>query len=472
LSFWRLRFSEKFDVKNVQIPEGSTIRDVYISRLRALFPNSLKDGLTPNLHQLGLRESRKAIKVLKNLIIGMYSCFNRLVFLTQFTEADPCLDEEGSPTSKNFEMLRFFIEESSILCDSWDEPELVFTESRSKKSYEPQPARGLRELEIVRICLAAEQFNFQFPCKHKHDDHPKPKQFIRDQHAVYKSVAREPILRGLTVNVHWALHAINFFSWHASAILNLPGPFSFHFSQLSFEELPKLWREPLAHANPKKLGRVWKGTYAFIERDEVNTLRTTCSRHGFDDQNISNGNPIQTMKMWVPGIQDNVPSNCTYTPKFEQYLHTFTKLRHPLYSGDEDVQKALAETYGYEALGFDEEDFYATGYITPLPPQRGIPGFQRITMMKYFKDKRTDKVDMNALWAYEGVILPGGQMIVGRWWAPEAVPESQQYSGPFILWCVDDAYTEKERSVSSKRSCTILLSLELTISLAYCNIAS
>ena len=42
-----------------------------------------------------------------------------------------------------------------------------------------------------------------------------------------------------------------------------------------------------------------------------------------------------------------------------------------------------------------------------------------MTMMKYFDDD-TDPtgIDLNALWAYEGVVLPGGQIAVGRWWSP------------------------------------------------------
>lgn len=39
-------------------------------------------------------------------------------------------------------------------------------------------------------------------------------------------------------------------------------------------------------------------------------------------------------------------------------------------------------------------------------------------MMKYFRDA-LGFFDENALWAYEGVVVPGGQLIFGRWWSPE-----------------------------------------------------
>ena len=60
-----------------------------------------------------------------------------------------------------------------------------------------------------------------------------------------------------------------------------------------------------------------------------------------------------------------------------------------------------------------------------------------MTMMKYFQDPTTGAIDQGALWAYEGVVLPGGQIMLGRWWSPADGLGNQMYSGPFILWCVD-----------------------------------
>lgn len=62
-----------------------------------------------------------------------------------------------------------------------------------------------------------------------------------------------------------------------------------------------------------------------------------------------------------------------------------------------------------------EDDFHAIGWLNPLPDQCGIPGWQRITFMKHFAED-LDDVDSDNLWAYEGVVLPGGRIIVGRWW--------------------------------------------------------
>lgn len=53
-------------------------------------------------------------------------------------------------------------------------------------------------------------------------------------------------------------------------------------------------------------------------------------------------------------------------------------------------------------------------------------------------------MDTKALWAYEGVVLPGGEIVVGRWWSPQDEDDEDEelYSGPFIFWCTDPNPTE------------------------------
>lgn len=96
------------------------------------------------------------------------------------------------------------------------------------------------------------------------------------------------------------------------------------------------------------------------------------------------------------------------------------------------------DSHRFDGVGHDkDESFCAAGWLNPLPPQNGIPGWQRMTMMKYFVDEDTGELDDVALWAYEGVVLPGGQVMLGRWWSPADGTGRNQYSGPFILWNVD-----------------------------------
>jgi len=97
----------------------------------------------------------------------------------------------------------------------------------------------------------------------------------------------------------------------------------------------------------------------------------------------------------------------------------------------------LPSVFPWQFLTAPTRQYYSAGYLNPLPPQEGIPGWQRMTMMKYFITP-DGAFDADALWAYEGVVLPGGQIIVGRWWSPEE-DSSDLYSGPFIFWNVDKA---------------------------------
>jgi hypothetical protein len=75
------------------------------------------------------------------------------------------------------------------------------------------------------------------------------------------------------------------------------------------------------------------------------------------------------------------------------------------------------------------------GIVHAIPTQHGIPGFQRITLMKFFPDKQ-GQYDSGEVWGYEGCVLPGGSIIVGRWWDATANAADDVFSGPFIFWNV------------------------------------
>ena len=47
-----------------------------------------------------------------------------------------------------------------------------------------------------------------------------------------------------------------------------------------------------------------------------------------------------------------------------------------------------------------------------------------------------DEAELDAdCWAYEGVVLPGGMIMLGRWWSP--LDETRRCMGPFVFWNVD-----------------------------------
>ena len=100
--------------------------------------------------------------------------------------------------------------------------------------------------------------------------------------------------------------------------------------------------------------------------------------------------------------------------------------------------------------GVDGRPFRCSGIVHVMPKVQGIPGWQRITFMKYFTNEspasQTDPCyppfydihEDSPHWAYEGVVLPGGHMLLGRWWNPMEPPEERECTGPFIFWNVPD----------------------------------
>lgn len=104
-----------------------------------------------------------------------------------------------------------------------------------------------------------------------------------------------------------------------------------------------------------------------------------------------------------------------------------------------NTQYELKTFYG-TSRGPRSAHFY--GRIHGLPQQQGIPGFQRIAMIKFFP--LNGEYDPSQVWAYEGCVLPGRRIIVGRWWDLSAEPHDPAniYGGPFIWWNVDNSAAE------------------------------
>lgn len=149
----------------------------------------------------------------------------------------------------------------------------------------------------------------------------------------------------------------------------------------------------------------------------------------------------------------------------------------------QDYPKRGVHYRQFSGSGADAEPFQCSGILHPLPPQEQIPGWYRISMMKYFDPlvpqdslppqsnspsassqspasvespshapyksagadhspndmyQVDDDAEINAgCWAYEGAVLPGGKIILGRWWSPFDDDGLKRCIGPFIFWNVD-----------------------------------
>jgi len=98
----------------------------------------------------------------------------------------------------------------------------------------------------------------------------------------------------------------------------------------------------------------------------------------------------------------------------------------------------------------DTKPGHLYGRTHALPPQHGIPGFQRISFVKFCYEVQADfqQYDPSQIWGYEGCVLPGGRVIVGRWMDltgqdGDAIQDPvDEFSGPFIYWNIDESSAE------------------------------
>lgn len=104
----------------------------------------------------------------------------------------------------------------------------------------------------------------------------------------------------------------------------------------------------------------------------------------------------------------------------------------------------------FVGLGKDRNIYHVKGRVHAIPPQQGIPGFQRISMVKYMPNQLRNGVWEMTHWAYEGCVLPGGNIMLGRWWSITqfGTAHTPSYCGPFIYWKVQESEKDKMANAS------------------------
>lgn len=126
--------------------------------------------------------------------------------------------------------------------------------------------------------------------------------------------------------------------------------------------------------------------------------------------------------------------------------------------------KSGVDYHHFEGHGCGVSKFRCAGIVTTIPPQKAIPGFQRVTMMKWFDPTDTSdsdeptspqiasvsgsivadfladvdhagdlqNVDVD-IWAYEGIVLPGGKIMLVRNPLPSPPNCGRSYRRPDLL---------------------------------------
>lgn len=267
---------------------------------------------------------------------------------------------------------------------------------------------------------------------------------------------------GLDINMSWLLKNLQFWRNH---LLSVNEPLCPSFEALDDCDRPRFWDEQLSQ-DTSKLAKHWKGSYAFVNREEIAALRA--GRNGqaghrqIQDQLNGEEDPDEAFQGVQLGYVDPDKKQKPWPAAFERILKSKsmpintpkTRAQKSGYAG-QAIGDFSAGTKAFGGNGDDSDEmFKCEGFLNTLPPQHGIPGWKRMTMMKYYYDDQ-GHIDMQALWAYEGVMLPGGKIMVGRWWCPTDGVGANMYSGPFILWNVDDAvYDADEGCVAQSDTAT------------------
>ena len=246
------------------------------------------------------------------------------------------------------------------------------------------------------------------------------------QMAAYADNETAPIFvgsQGLDIDMAWLLKNVQFWRHHFVTGNEVLVP---AFEALEGNERPQWWSEQLSQSSSRKIGTHWKGCYAFVERKEIGDIRAGRSGQGnvpaIMDHLNGEDNPyeaFQNIDLAITAPEDADEWNSSFE-------HVLRSLRTPQSVARTRAQHRDHPSHAFrdfrtqavriEGDGTDvEEDFFIDGWLNPLPGQHGVPGWQRLTMMKYFIEQNgygEDEIDMEALWAYEGVMLPGGKIVV------------------------------------------------------------
>ncbi|KAH7414389.1 hypothetical protein DE146DRAFT_763127 [Phaeosphaeria sp. MPI-PUGE-AT-0046c] len=413
-SFWREKFRRKFALRRGRT--NKELKKAYQRRMRWLHR-----GTGYDFHWGQKRREKDTVEVLREIIVESFQGYVDM-------------DDWGRPRCQNQEMLFDFVQNSKLLLNNT---------RRATRSSRNEPSAVHPALAAVKLMCS--HFLFEF-------DNVKHGVLgvEESQRMVYMSTESQPIYSGPTMtvlNMEWILHCMNFFRHHMMS--EEVGTLYQVLNELPAYQRPSAWQTPL-RSGTAPLCKNWKGTYSFLDLKEVEKLRRLDAEQVGDaffcDKNVDEGK-IQSLELefvsgaplqWPGLFEDRLQSLRNARPQVKAQGRT-----RPSKTADACGSAADAGSIQFSGKGVDlDDDFKAIGWLNPLPDQHGVPGWQRITFMKHFVDD-FDQMEQDNLWAYEGVVLPGGRIILGRWWyASDEVDMNQDYNGPFILWAVDVADSE------------------------------
>ncbi|CZT16774.1 uncharacterized protein RCC_02609 [Ramularia collo-cygni] len=263
--------------------------------------------------------------------------------------------------------------------------------------------------------------------------------FPSSQISAYTPAITQPIFQGCnggSINMEWTIHQINFWKYHFTR--EAESTLFTDISELEGADFPKLWNSQLSQTGDPVLGENWKQISAFLSPDEIYTIRGDDPPDDIQDEftGADSGGAIQDLVIKM-SPHDNTSAGNTAMIKHILNAHRPSKRAKTRSDPKDDAPDAKPNTFRIKHPRGADGQWIADGWIESLPSQSSISGWQRLSMTKFWVDT-SGEIDYETMWAYEGVVLPGGRLIVGRWWSPnESANTEKQYSGPFIMWNTD-----------------------------------
>ena len=141
-------------------------------------------------------------------------------------------------------------------------------------------------------------------------------------------------------------------------------------------ERPSLWRKRLSDGDIiGSIGKTWRGTYAYLDRNEVTLIRNHIRVNGspFEDKNVTLGErAFQNLKIeMVDGPIDSRKWPYFFTRILEPDKVALPHRRsQPMHHSSNKQSDDPFKKVRFEGTGYDDEIFYVIGYINPLPPQQ------------------------------------------------------------------------------------------------------
>ncbi|KFY16136.1 hypothetical protein V491_05439 [Pseudogymnoascus sp. VKM F-3775] len=308
------------------------------------------------------------------------------------------------------------------------------TEFMSPVKRRPSGPKPLAKL--IRLC-------FVHLLLHPHMCNIKTNIFLASQENVYKCFTEAPLFLGKNkyeINTPWLLHAANFFKFHFKTP-DGEGILAHMYQQLEKGELPRAWMGRLKNGT-QKLGPHWKGAFTFLHDDELELFRLGQLYDNVIDETTDGNNGFQDLTLFSD-LKRAPQLVCP--PEMEEWLKANPRGE---YTDKVSGKKVMPKVQDFFGLGRSEVDYHLHGRMHGLPLQEGIPGFQRVSMLKYLPCvDGTYGTGRTSFWAYEGCVLPGNQIMLGRWWSPTgSMDRGRTYCGPFIFWRVSGSAEDKMRT--------------------------